>query len=90
MHDVGLHSCWSNQLDSAYRELFYTAPTLGDSISGTRHSQFHCPRLHTPSGAILFDETLYQATSNGQPFVETLRQQGILAGIKVDKVCSTW
>ena len=52
-----------------YRELFYTAPGLGDSISG----------------AILFKETLYQSAASGKPFVECLQDQGILPGIKVDE-----
>lgn len=36
------------------------------------------------SGAILFEETLYQTTSDGRPFVYVLKQQGIIPGIKVD------
>jgi fructose-bisphosphate aldolase class I len=52
-----------------YRELFYTAPGIGHSISG----------------AILFKETLYQSASSGKPFVECLQDQGILPGIKVDE-----
>ncbi len=37
------------------------------------------------SGAILFEETLYQKTQDGTPFVEVLIRQGIMPGIKVDK-----
>ncbi|KAK9266398.1 hypothetical protein L1049_025255 [Liquidambar formosana] len=37
------------------------------------------------SGVILFDETLYQKTSSGKPFVEVLKEGGVLPGIKVDK-----
>lgn len=37
------------------------------------------------SGAIFFKETLYQMTSNGKPFVEVLRENGVIPGIKVDK-----
>lgn len=51
-----------------WRELLYTAPGLGQYISG----------------AIMFEETLYQSGANGKPFVDTLREQGILPGIKVD------
>ncbi|KAM3578084.1 hypothetical protein VYU27_000182 [Nannochloropsis oceanica] len=51
-----------------WRELLYTAPGLGEYISG----------------AIMFDETLYQKTSEGKPFVDVLREQNILPGIKVD------
>ncbi|CAI5504641.1 unnamed protein product [Closterium sp. Naga37s-1] len=36
------------------------------------------------SGAILFDETLYQSTAGGEQFVDVLRAQGIVPGIKVD------
>jgi fructose-bisphosphate aldolase class I len=34
---------------------------------------------------ILFEETLYQNSSTGKPFVEILNSQGIIPGIKVDK-----
>jgi fructose-bisphosphate aldolase class I len=53
----------------AYRELLFTTPGLGESISGV----------------ILYDETIRQKASDGTPFVEVLKRQGILAGIKVDK-----
>jgi fructose-bisphosphate aldolase, class I len=36
------------------------------------------------SGAIMFDETLFQSTKDGKPFVEVLAEQGIKPGIKVD------
>jgi fructose-bisphosphate aldolase class I len=53
----------------AYREILFTTPELGKSISGV----------------ILFDETIRQRAADGTPFVEVLRRQGILPGIKVDK-----
>jgi fructose-bisphosphate aldolase class I len=53
----------------AYRQMLFTAPALGDFISGV----------------ILFDETIRQNASDGTPFVQLLAQQGILPGIKVDK-----
>jgi len=53
----------------AYRELLFATPGLGESISGV----------------ILFDETLRQKASDGTPFVELLKKQGIVPGIKVDK-----
>jgi fructose-bisphosphate aldolase class I len=37
------------------------------------------------SGVILFDETFYQKTDDGTPFVEVLQKKGIIPGIKVDK-----
>ncbi|KAJ7981125.1 Fructose-bisphosphate aldolase [Quillaja saponaria] len=37
------------------------------------------------SGVILFEETLYQKTADGKPFVEVLKEGGVLPGIKVDK-----
>lgn len=53
----------------AYRELLFTTPALGDFISG----------------AILFDETLRQRTSDGAATLpEILVRQGIIPGIKVD------
>ena len=53
----------------SYRELLFTTPGLGEFISGV----------------ILFDETMRQSASDGTPFVEVLRRQGIVPGIKVDK-----
>ncbi|CAA6663716.1 unnamed protein product [Spirodela intermedia] len=37
------------------------------------------------SGVILFEETLYQKTAVGKPFVDVLNEGGVLPGIKVDK-----
>ena len=34
---------------------------------------------------ILFEETLYQKSSDGTPFVDILKSKGVLPGIKVDK-----
>lgn len=36
------------------------------------------------SGAIMFEETLYQNAADGTPFVDILKGKGILPGIKVD------
>lgn len=55
----------------AYRTLLVSAPGLGQYISG----------------AILFEETLYQSTVDGKKIVDVLNEQGIVPGIKVDKVC---
>ena len=51
----------------SYRELLVTTPGLGDYISG----------------AILFEETLYQSCSTGKTMVDEINGQGICAGIKV-------
>jgi len=53
----------------AYRELLFLTPDLGK----------YC------SGAILYEETLYQKADDGTPFVDILNKQGVLPGIKVDK-----
>ena len=53
----------------AYRELIVTTPGLGSSISG----------------AILYDETIYQFTTDGVLFVDVLKEAGIIPGIKVDE-----
>lgn len=53
----------------AYRTLLVTAPGLGQYISG----------------AILFEETLYQSTPEGKKMVDVLVEQKIVPGIKVDK-----
>jgi len=52
----------------AYREMLLTAPKLGEHISG----------------AILYDETIRQATKAGVPFTKIMMDAGILPGIKVD------
>ena len=54
----------------AYRQLLLTTPGLGEYISG----------------AILFEETLYQSTTGGKKFVDCLLDENIVPGIKVDKV----
>src|SRR3954467_6011510 len=53
----------------AFREMLLTAPGENEYISGV----------------ILFDETIRQKTSSGKTFVEILRSEGILPGIKVDQ-----
>ena len=52
----------------AYREMLVTTPHLGDCISGV----------------ILYDETIRQASPDGNPFVKVVRDAGIIPGIKVD------
>ena len=54
----------------AYRTLLVSVPGLGQYISG----------------AILFEETLYQSTVEGKKMVDVLVEQNIVPGIKVDKV----
>jgi fructose-bisphosphate aldolase class I len=51
-----------------YREILFTTAGLGDYVSGV----------------ILFDETIRQQATDGTPFPEVLRQQGVIPGIKVD------
>jgi len=53
----------------AYRELIVTTPNLGDVLSG----------------AILYDETIYQSTKDGVLFIDKLKEAGIIPGIKVDE-----
>lgn len=54
----------------AYRQLLVLTPGLGEYISG----------------AILFEETLYQSTTDGKKMVDALAENNIIPGIKVDKV----
>ena len=35
------------------------------------------------SGVILFEETLYQKADDGTPFIDLIRERGIIPGIKV-------
>ncbi len=58
----------SYETRQSYREMLLTTPHLGRYISGV----------------ILHDETLRQSAADGIPFVEVLRQQHIIPGIKVD------
>jgi len=53
----------------AYRELLLATPKLSDYISG----------------AILYDETIRQATKAGVPFARHMADNGMIPGIKVDK-----
>lgn len=52
----------------AYRELLFTAPGIGEQISGV----------------ILFDETIRDRAGDGTPFPELLRRRGAVPGVKVD------
>ncbi len=52
----------------AYRELLFTAPGIGEQISGV----------------ILFDETIRQQAADGTPFPRLLEGRGAVPGIKVD------
>lgn len=52
-----------------YRELLFTAPGIEECISGV----------------ILYDETIRQSASSGEPFPRLLEGRGILPGIKVDR-----
>lgn len=51
-----------------YRELLFTTPRLAEYISGV----------------ILYEEALYQQSYGGQRFVDILRGEGMIPGIKVD------
>ncbi|MFC3550869.1 class I fructose-bisphosphate aldolase [Lysobacter cavernae] len=53
----------------AYRELLLSTPKLSEHISG----------------AILYDETIRQATKTGVPFAKLMADNGMIPGIKVDK-----
>ena len=40
-------------------------------------------RIQPISGVILFHETLYQKADDGTPFIDLIRERGIIPGIKV-------
>jgi len=42
-------------------------------------------RIQNISGVILFEETLYQKADDGTPFIDLIRERGMIPGIKVDK-----
>lgn len=54
-----------------YRGLLFSAPGLGQYISG----------------AILYEETLYQSDKDGKQFVKTLHEQGIY--LYTHSICAT-
>lgn len=58
----------TEQARQAYRGLLFSSPGLGNYISG----------------AILYEETLYQSSAEGIPFVDILKKNHIFPGIKVD------
>jgi fructose-bisphosphate aldolase class I len=58
----------SEEARQAYRGLLFTCPGIGDYISG----------------AILYEETLFQNNADGTPFVDCLTKSGVIPGIKVD------
>lgn len=66
-----------------------STPSPRSSLFLSSHTSFLSSHPLSPaqyiSGAILFEETLYQSTSNGQKMSEVLQGQGIVPGIKVDK-----
>lgn len=53
----------------AYRDMLFSTPGMSDHISGV----------------ILYEETLGQSSSNGEPFPRLLARLGTVPGIKVDK-----
>jgi len=52
-----------------YRQLLFETKGLGEFCSG----------------CICFEETLYEKTEDGRPFIDLLEAEGIIPGIKVDK-----
>ncbi len=52
----------------AYRQMLFTTQGVGEFVSGV----------------ILFDETIRQMADDGRPFVDVLKSQGAISGIKVD------
>jgi fructose-bisphosphate aldolase, class I len=58
----------TEQSRRTYREMLFTSTGAAEFISGV----------------IMYDETIRQKSSAGEPLAETLKAQGILPGIKVD------
>lgn len=51
-----------------YRQLLFTAPSFNENISGV----------------ILYEETFHQKADNGERFVDIIKKNGAVAGIKLD------
>jgi fructose-bisphosphate aldolase class I len=64
--EVGVESTPESR--RVYRELLFTAPGIGEQISGV----------------ILYDETLRDGASDGTPYPELVLRRGAMPGIKVD------
>lgn len=64
---IGIENTEENR--RAYREMLFTAPNIGNYISGV----------------IMYDETFRQSASTGETFVDLLQKEGVLPGIKVDE-----
>lgn len=64
----GIHLANEEKNRQAYRQLLFTTPGMEKFINGV----------------ILFEETFYQHTDQGVPFVKFLEQLGVMPGIKVD------
>jgi fructose-bisphosphate aldolase class I len=58
----------TTEMRRAYREVLFTAPGLGNYVSGV----------------ILYDETIRQFAADATPFVKLLQHHNIVPGIKVD------
>lgn len=58
----------TEQSRRTYREMLFTAPGAADFISGV----------------IMYDETIRQKSSRGQPLAEAVAAEGVVPGIKVD------
>ncbi|CAL5438155.1 unnamed protein product [Camellia sinensis] len=56
-----------------------------NATCGKRLSSIGLDNTKYISGAILFEKTLYQSTTDGKKFVNCLREQNIVPGIKVNK-----
>lgn len=54
----------------AYRDLLFSTPGNWNNYI---------------SGVILYEETLFQKSADGKPFVDLLKERGVIPGIKVDK-----
>ena len=63
---IGVENTEDNR--RAYREMLFTAPGIGEHISGV----------------IMYDETIRQSAADGRTFVKVLQDAGVLPGIKVD------
>jgi fructose-bisphosphate aldolase, class I len=59
----------TEEMRRQYRELFIGTKGIGSYLSGI----------------ILYDETMHQKDSRGEPFLSLLQKEGVLIGIKVDE-----
>ncbi|KAE8690060.1 Fructose-bisphosphate aldolase cytoplasmic isozyme [Hibiscus syriacus] len=89
-YNIGMNKRNVNRIleeESGWDELAKNAAYIGTPAKDVLYvsSLHYSGALQYLSGVILFEETLYQKNDAGKPYVDVLKEGGVLPGIKVDK-----